>query len=229
MKKQPVQKTTEELLNDLNNPSTEISEEKIQSEDTILTFLRFYNIEPGPYYIKDKYLYKLYKQFTEVPVSSISFHIRMGEYLKISKPIYPEEKDKHFKYYSINKKQLNLSEKALEVIENTEKYPPHKSLVWKDHFNNFLEKYEIKPGKEKYIWVSTNTIYDLYDKWTYEIKKKKCLSKSELIKFCKIYFEYKRDGMYSFYYKLDETIKDKMSETQARNRLTNEKKEKQKK
>jgi len=232
MKKQPIQKTTQELLNELNTP-VESTEEKIQNQDTVITFLRFYNIEPGPHYIKDKYLYKLYKQFTENPVSSVLFQTRMGEYLKSVNPIFREKRKQIGKHYLINKKQLNLAEKALEILEKENKKPSHKSIVWKNHFENFLNKYGIKPGKDKYIWVSTNTLYDLYDKWVYEIKKRRALSKRELVQFCKIYFEYKRDQAYSFYYKLDETIvqltkKDKMSETQARNSLTNEK-EKQKK
>lgn len=231
MKRQPVHKTTQELLDDLNSQqeTPNISEEKIQSQDTLLTFLRFYNIEPGTHPIKARYLYKLYKQFTENPITSIQFNTQIGYYLKFVRPSFKNNKKiEPSKYYLINKTVLNLSERALEFIESIDKNPPHKSLDWKAHFDNFLAKYDIKPGKDKYIWVSTTTLYNLYDKWKYEIKRKKGLSRNEFVQFCKIYFEHKQETM-SLYYKIDESIKDKMSETKARNSLTNEKEKKQEK
>ena len=58
MKKLPNNKTTEELLKDLETDSKEESlNEKIQhEEDSILTFLSFYNIQPGNERIKNNFL-----------------------------------------------------------------------------------------------------------------------------------------------------------------------------
>ncbi len=230
MKKQPVQKTTEELLKDLDNPSistTPVIEEKIQSEDTVLTFLRFYNIEPGTYTIKDTYLYKLYRQFTSEPVTSKTFQKALGYYLKYVQPKFPNDKTVTGKHYLINKKMLNLSEKALELVKKSDKTAQHKSLTWKTHYDSFLKRYGIEAGKDgDYIWASTTTLFNLYDKWTYEIKRKIGLSKREFIKFCKAHFEYKQDKN-TLWYKINDITKDKKSEIKARNSLTNEK-EKQK-
>ena len=225
MKKQPVQKTTAELIEDLTS-EVEVTEEKIQSEDTILTFLRFYNIEPGTHPIKDKYLYKLYKEFTKEPVNSKSFQKAMGYYLKSVNPQKSNTISISGKYYLINKKLLNLSEKALEVIQKSDKAPQHKSLAWKAHFDGFLKRYGIEAGKDgNYIWASTNTLFNLYDKWTFEIKRKTGLSKREFIKLCKAYFEHKQDNNNYLWYKINDITKDKKSETKARNSLTNEKEE----
>lgn len=228
MKRLPNNKTNEELLKELN--SVEESQEEISSEeDGILTFLRFYNIEAGKNKIKARYLYKLYKQFTKNPKNNKSFNIILGYYLP-----FISEKGNIEKCYLLNQKVLNLSKRALEFLEKEPKRPKHRSLPWIEHFNGFIKKYDIKAGSdENYVWVSSFILFDLYDKWVYEIRKKRNLSKFELIQLCKASFLSKKDSI-TDWFKIDTSITKHLSrevdeKIKARNSLTNETKEKQKK
>lgn len=228
LKKQPNKKSTEELLEILNNSETSKEDKIDHEEDTIITFLRFYNIEPGNQKILDSFLLKLYNQFTKNPVSSRIFVERIAHYI----PYVIKYNNK--KYYLISQKALNLSEKAYEFVKNQNSYPKHRSINWKLHFENFLKKYDIKSGKNsEYLWISFKMLYNLYDKWIYEIKKKQWISEREFSKLCKIYFTHK-NAKSSLWFKIDESIsnkltKDMMSELKARTSSINEKEKKQKK
>lgn len=218
LKKSANNKSTEELLKDLETEiEGKVSERKIQSEDSVITFLRFYNIEPGNQKIKTTYLYKLYKDFTKNPHSSYTFAKKIGNYLTRIAAKYGD-------HYLINQKVLNLSEKALEILKKNDVDNTHGSLPKKQHFDNFIKKYNIKPGtSDSWIWISTQALFNVYDKWSYSIKKKNPLSLNRFRDLCKVYFPFKQDQM-TYYFKI--TPLDMMSEEQARNSLTNEKKEK---
>lgn len=227
-KKLPNSKSTEELLKDLDSAQEEFlndTTKPIDQEDTIITFLRFYNIEPGTQQILQKYLYKLYKQFTKDPVNSRSFSNSIIQYI-------PSIVKHDERFFLINQKVLNLSERAMKFIEEDK----NRSLKvsWKFHFDNFIKKYEIKAGKgDDWIWVSSDILYNLYDKWVYEIGRKTSLLVPEFRKLCKVYFSTK-EGKHSPWYKLDNSILKHVSPEmdsgiKARNSSNNEKKEKQKK
>lgn len=235
LKRSPSKKTTEELLKDLNLPEDikdrlSIEEKLIQrEEDDILTFLRFYNIESGKNEIKKRYIYKLYSQFSKDPVSKHSFNLCLGLYLKTN------HRDPKESFFLINQKILNLSEKALEFLEKQTHKPRSRSLPTIQHFENFLKKYHIKAAKDdnNWVWVSSDILYNMYDKWKYSIKKSTAISLHEFRQLCKAYFIWKRDEYY-FWYKLDNSIctslpLDKKYKVKTRTRLLNEKEEKQKK
>lgn len=226
-KKSPDNKTTEELLEDLNNP-TDSEEVIINEEDTILTFVRFYNLQPGLIKIKGKHLYSLYRKFTKEPKISKSFHEDISQYI----PYMRDEKTE--RVYLINKKMLNLSEKALELIKKENKAPKHARVIYKLHFENFINKFDIKSGNDtSFVWASIKILYNLYDKWVYGIRKTRPLSKQEFREFCKVHFKHKEtdDG---YWFKLNDNILEHVtpemdSGTKARNSLPNEKEEKPKK
>lgn len=221
-KKLPVTKSTEELLKDLEVPE-EIVEEKIESKDTVITFLRFYNIEPGLEKIHQRQLYKLYKEFTENPLIQYTFAENLSLYI-------PWTMVKEQKVYLINQKAMNLSEKALEFLDKQTKHPRHKALPSQAHFKNFVDKYNIKRGTgTNWIWVSAVIFYNLYDKWTYSIKKKSPFSEKSFRDLCKLYFEHKEDPQL-LWFKLNISICQHLSREmdkkyKARKRLPHEKKE----
>lgn len=225
MKKLPNSKSLEELLKDLENPS---ESETIQvEEDSILTFLSFYNIEPGKEKIKDTLLYKLYKQFTKDPKSAQGFHTAIGSYI----PTVTEFNYQRF--YLINQKVLNLSKRALEFLKKDVKARPrHRVISLRIHFDNYMKKYALEP-KDEFIWASFDVLYNLYDKWTYEIKKKNRLSLEEFRKLCQIYLIHKENKT-AQWFKVNISITKHLSKEmdkkiKARNSFPNEKEEKSKK
>lgn len=229
-KKLPSHKSNEDLLKDLNLEDEQISpdvEEKIQSSDTILAFLRFFNIEPGKQEVKAKYLYKLYSKFTEKPLNKLTFSIQMGEYFQFKSGLHDETK-----VYLVNQKVLNLSEKLLNFLEKQTRHPRHKALSSKAHFESFINKYGLKPGeKQDWIWVSIDLLYNLYDKWVYSIKRKQPMAKDEFERICHAYFIHK-DNKRITWFKIHTSIlqhvsKDMDTKIKARNSFSNEKEKKQ--
>jgi len=227
--KLPSKKSIDELLEDLNVEVKESPtiQKKIETEDTIFAFLKFYNIEPGIQKIHQIHFYELYKQFTKKPVSPTAFNQTLPLYIPFIKIRNSN------KIYLINQKALNLSEKALEFIEKKTR-PGHKILKKQIHFQNFLKRHDIQPGKSNnFLWVSSVILYNLYDKWSYSIKKEQPLTIKEFRKLCRIYFSCKEDPQV-LWFKIDNSIlkyitPEMDSGKQTRNRLTNEKEEKQKK
>ena len=225
MKKLPNSKSLEELLKDLDDPNE--STEQIQiEENSILTFLSFYNIEPGKERIRNTFLYRLYKQFTKDPKSPKAFHRVLYDYI----PFVEEFNDD--KFYLINQKVLNLSKRVIEFLKKDDKSKLRKRATsWKFHFDNFVDKYDIKPGDDKnFIWVSFPILYNMYDKWTYEIKKNNRLSLEEFRRLCQIYLNHK-ESKKTQWFKVNNSITKYISremdkKLKARNRSPNETKEK---
>lgn len=216
------EKTIEELLKELENQASkpEVVKPKKTSSD-ILKFLTTFSIEPGYCLIERKILYKLYKQYERThgihkPLIERKFYRLIKNYLKSVKScLY------------INQKSFDLSEKVINLLK-PEVRQTTKMIPMQMHFNNFIKKYNLKPGKKPHqIWVSAKTLYDLYDEWTYGIRKKRPLSYRSFTNFCKIYFPIsKEDQRDKVWISLDDSI----SETiKARNSYINEEEKEPKK
>jgi hypothetical protein len=224
LRKSVNKKTNEELLKDLQSDVESEDQVITSEEDNILTFLRFYNIEAGNYPVIDKFLYLLYKEFSKEPVTVKRFTRAIGLYI-------PRKQKNYGHLYFINQKTVNLAQKAEEYIKNKPGIRKHKSIQWKQHFDNFIEKFEIKvAGAKNYIWVSSEFLYDFYDKWVYSISRKSQLSRHEFRQFCQIYFEHKIHE-HRLWLKIDKSITKHLpgkrlprSKKKARNSLTNEEK-----
>lgn len=198
-KKLPNNKTNEELLQELESlKEVEIEDITDRSEDSILLFIRFYNIQPGKNKITSKEIYQLYSMWKQGSIeSSRKFHLTLNKYLSSSESV-------DGKYYYINLDKINLQEKAFDLIKKN-KRPAYKKSQIKQHFDNFLNKYSIQPGKDKnYIWIHISILFNLYDEWTYSIRKKNPIAKEEFYKFCKLYFEDKMDKNRHTYIKINE-------------------------
>jgi predicted NUDIX family phosphoesterase len=228
MKKIPNTKTTEELLQDLND-AKEIPEEYkvIDEDDSVLTFIRYYNIQPGKIPVKKVYLYKLYKKFTKEPLVRRAFSIQMNQYFDTSS--YNTNA-----YWLINQKALNLSEKALQVLKKeTTKQNVTKMPSKHDHFESWIKHDNITKGTDSnWIWVSAIMLYNIYDKWAY-FHKKKTLSRDNFNKMLRLYFPDLKQTYRGLYFKLNNSIckhitPDMESGKLARNSLTNEKEEQKK-
>lgn len=222
--KRPDKKTTEQLLQDLENYEV-VQPKRVKNEDDIVAFLRFYNIEDGPSRIPSKTLYNLYKKSTTKPSNEATFNLRIGKYLL-------KYQIRANVYYKINQKTINLSEKALELLKP--KREKTKNHFWKIHFENFIKKFNLKSGKEThFIWVSIAILFDLYDEWTYEIKRNSTLNIKVFSEFCRLYFPKTTIKDRKTWFCMDETIKETLTEEriarfEARKQTPDEKKKSKK-
>ncbi len=202
-KLRPDKKTTEELLKDLEN-SSHSDKRKIHVNDDILSFLRFYNLEEGRFKVKSYVLYKLYRWYTQTPRSKMSFHLKMNQYLPIHK-----ERDEV--YYKINRKAVNLTEKALEILK-----PKREKTLYNGNslnFKNFIKKFNLKIGTDdSFIWISIDMLYDLYDEWTYNIYKKNPMDRYAFMSFCSLYFPKCKRSSDVLWFQMSETIKETLTE-----------------
>lgn len=177
----PIEHSTEELLKSLEN------EEKFsESEELIIypdinndipSFLSMYEIQPGKDVVPHRTLYELYKLWSKNPVSKDVFGNEIGKYLLIH-----QKGPKLF--YLINHKALKLTKEAYKFILDRS-IDKTKSPPWKRHFDSFISKYNIQPGS---YYLESFVLYDLYDQYVYEIKKKQPLGEDQFFNFCKIYF-----------------------------------------
>jgi len=198
-KKLPDKISDEELLKALETAKDdEFSLKLDRKEDEIVSFLRFFNIENGNHPIRKTQIYRLYKLYSKNPIGNIEFQEKLGHYIV---PVV--------KYYKINKTAANLNDKLYEFLEkNTINKDRFKVKSWHTHFNNYIKKYSIKSGsRDNFIWLESFLLYDLYDQWTYEIKKKSPLSEETFNRFCKLYFkEKKTTDKWILWLKIDDSI-----------------------
>jgi hypothetical protein len=222
MKQVPSTISTEDLLKELEK-IPEVVEDvkpKIPEKNEILNFLYTFNIEPGNFEIERKIIYNLYKNYSDKPLSEKKFYKRLQQYLTTTKG----KRTRIF--FNINQKSLDLSQKVTNLLKPKTR-PSTKMIPLQMHFDNFVKKYGLKAGKKpNFIWVSVKVLYDMYDEWVYQIRKKKPLGYKEFVNFCKIYFPISKEGDGKVWLMLN----DSASETiKARNSFKNEKEKKSKK
>jgi len=202
MKQLPSTISTDDLLKQLENEKPfvekndkEPSKRRPKKESEILSFLNTFNIQPGDERIHGRIIYNLYKKYADDPLSEIKFYNRLINYIKI-----------HQGYFFVNQKSLDLSERVIAFLTPTPR-PKTKIVPLQIHFNNFIKKFDLKSGKAPHhIWVSLKTLYDLYDEWTYNIRKKKPLGYKHFSKFCQIYFPITKQTTGKIWISLDESI-----------------------
>ena len=214
----------EDLLKELENskepePTVEKEIKKRIGEDSLLKFLTEFNIEPGSNRVDRKIIYKLYEQYTSHPLSEKRFYREIKTYLTTSDGKYM----KYRKFLHINQRSLDLSERVINYLKPKSR-PRTKMIPMQMHFQNFVNKFNLKIGKApKSIWVSVTTLYDLYDEWVYDIRKKRPLGIKEFSNFCKLYFPTTKRIHTKVWVSLDDSIKQLI---EARTSFQNEQRKK---
>lgn len=209
-KQLPSSISTDDLLKQLETVKEEVKKKTRKSSD-LLEFLTTFNIEPGIIRVERKILYRLYKQYSNKPLSDAAFYRRLANYIKMEK-----------NFFYVNQKQVDISERVLNLLK-----PAHREqtrvVPLQMHFQNFIKKFNLKAGKKpNTIWVSAKTLYDLYDEWTYGIRKKTPLNYRQFTKFCTIYFPINKQTTGKIWISLDDSIFELIK---ARNSFKNEEKE----
>lgn len=149
--------------------------------DDTIRFLTTFNIQPGDNYVRKSALYQIYRKWSHSPIGVNKFATIVGSYIPFS------TKGPHT-YYRVNLKASELSIEVYKNIEDTS-IDKNKSKNWRVHFENFLNKFSITKGT---YWIESYMLYYLYDKWTYEIKRKNCIGYNQFVSFLDVYFEHKR-------------------------------------
>lgn len=200
-RKLPHKISDEDLLEALKSTTKDTpSQEEFSNypvlQNDVVMFLSFYQIEPGKDTVPQKMLYDLYKLWSNNPISKVSFGIEISKFLLI------HQKGPRW-YYLINRSSLNLTKAAFDLV-NKQTINKAKSPPWRKHFENFLNKYEIKPGD---YFLESFVLYDLYDEYVYGLNKKLPLGEDQFFNLCKIYFKHKRKtSNYLTWFGVDKSI-----------------------
>jgi hypothetical protein len=185
-------------------------------------FLSFYKIKPGKDLVLKRVLYKLYGYWSENSLDKEKFNSQVNEYI-------PTRQVGPYMYYVINQKALDLSKHAYDhIIEHT--HDRTKIPAWKAHFDKYLEYYKLKPGT---FFIESYILHNLYDKYTYETKKKMPMGYKQFVNFCRLYFDAERlTSNKVCYFGVDKSIREFITDDEIKqlrkSRKLNGKKAKQK-
>jgi hypothetical protein len=196
-KRPPNKLSDNELLDILNRTSLE-DKDRIKIEDSsdndILRFISFYEIEEGKHFVSSSLMYKLYKAWSRGMSLSSQFGHQFSQYFS--------------KYqiglsygYLLNIDKLKVSKQLFNYLNADSKI---QKTVRKTHVANFIKKYGIKRGTFE---IDLHSLYYLYDKWTYSYKKKVPLSKFVFFNVMKLFLSTNPlTGHNKTYFLIDETI-----------------------
>lgn len=205
MRKKPITEVTDEELLKLLEGNSETSELNIEEyPNDVLEFMSVFNLQNGPYPVKTAVLGRFYSQWSQNPLKPNQFTKELHKFLNID--------GNNFMLNITNNEILKKTLKHLEKRDNT------KLKISKLHFDNFIKKYNIQKGD---FWMKDIVFYDLYDKWSYEINKKRPFSFYSFKKFCNLYFM-KKSIHSNDWYAVNKSIIKHLTE-EMRNVLTNKK------
>lgn len=171
----------------------------------ILRFIDTFKITQGPYKTGSKFIYDIYRKWSKKPLDQRSFAKEFGNY-------FSRKSEKY---------ELNLNPKefaSLRASKNSYKTDKTKSPFYKQHFELFLNKFDIKRGT---LYIKTAVLYDLYDKWHYKNFKKKNNTIMPILfnEFMRLYFDNKIDHMTN-YFGIDKMILNHLTVEQKLNCLS---------
>lgn len=196
--------TIEELEKAALEQSPEGQKSTQEYETDVPQFLAFYQIKPGKDLVNKRIIFKLYKCWSENPVSTEKF----GEQINL---FIPSHQIGSQYFYHLNRKALDLSTEAYNhIVKHT--HDRIKVPAWKAHFDKYLDHYHLKSGD---FFIAAIGLYNLYDKFAYDTKKKMQLGYGQFIKFCRLNFEQEKmtkDGI--LYFGIDRSIKDFITDEQ---------------
>jgi hypothetical protein len=173
-KRLPSDVSLDALIEAAINESEAITSDVDVFSSDVVAFLMHYKLSSGKHPIDGKVLYKLYKAWSKIKCSNKAFSFNLTLYI-------PKEK----RYYLINKEPAELIADLASAIKKKSPPATRKKGNW-EHFKAFLNAVELSPGEE---WLEGYVIAHFYDKWTYNNKRKKVLSETNLYNFLRVSFE----------------------------------------
>lgn len=190
----------EELLKALENTK---ETKEVPKSSEVLRFIDAFKMDKGSYEIGSKFMYDLYRKWSAKPLDQRGFAKEFNNYFKPRSSF-------HKMIYDLN---LNPKEfESLRAGKNKYKTDKTKSPHYKQHFELFLNRFDIKKGT---LYIKIPVLYDLYDKWHYTNFKKKNNTITPLLfnEFLRLYFNYKMDHM-NYYFGIDKMILNHLTDEQ---------------
>jgi hypothetical protein len=173
----------EDLLSALDNKQEDSTD--IIVDDVVFLFIQAFNIKAGKNKVSSKLLYDLFKLWnTSETLTPVKFSMQLSKYF--------EKPDENSKFYLLNKEIADIVKTIHQYNVGTSTAPKAdlgiKSKNVHRHFNKFIDKYGIQPGK---LYVECDILYHLYDTWCYN-KKIKTLSYTRFKELCMMFFDSKK-------------------------------------
>lgn len=201
MKRVPKELTNEEILKALENSDVELPQGMPEYRNDILAFLSFYGVTNGKEKIPCRLLYKIYREWSENPLTSKTFSEEIHQHIEFDKS-----------YIYINLKSIDLSISAYKHLKSNSRNKT-KSPAFRKHFDEFTSLHELKKGTK---WIPSFVLYYLYDKWCYNSKKRPLLSEENFSRFLKLYFPIrKRARGTNYWYSVDKSIYNHITKEQV--------------
>lgn len=162
----------------------------------IFDFISVYKLTNGENKVSARLLYKLYKQWSKDPLTKLKFAYEMTD-------LFEYYTNCHGNMYLLNQSAISLKQLLNEI--KPEKRLKVNQKRWGEHFQKFLNKYNIKKGS---FLIKDVVLYNIYDKWAYKNKLKSQLTLNQFRKFCKVFFDSTKKG----YFSVDNSVKNYLSE-----------------
>ena len=186
-----------ELVEKENYTQEEIKDSSVSINDPILTFIQAFGLKPGDHPVPQKAIFSLYTHWAKYPLKRRTFYNRFSNYF-VTQPLYSRN------YYLLDKDSLAISKRTIE-LQIKDKHPRTKNKNYKNHFESFLKAHKLERGT---FWVPFQTLYHVYDKWTYKNKNLKPLGRDSFYDYCCMYFNYKENRNLRAWFRVSSTFKE---------------------
>lgn len=205
MNKKPINELTEEELSSLISESEVKVVEEIpinnvilESFDNILPFISTFNIKNGDNEVDSMLLYSLYKHWSKLDDLQLK-----GKFINELNKYFQFLSRSGRKYYLLDKSGLLFAPSIYELYEKKCKRKRTLPKGSTNHFNSFINTYQIKRSDSR--WISFETLYFLYIGWR-NIKKLKQKLKEKMFKrFLTLYFGKAKHTKEGLFYKIELT------------------------
>lgn len=169
--------------------------EILEYDNNVIPFLSHYQIQPGDYLVTKSQLYTLYKQHVDEPLSALSFHRIVGQFIG------------HFRnysgnFYKINLHQFKLSEYVFKLRVGKRK-KVDKSNTYRKHFEAFMNKMGVERGNK---WLEGYILQEIYRDFCRERKKRPSFGYENFLKMARLYLEHRRvSSSRAVFFKINES------------------------
>ena len=167
----------EELLKRLETSDEDV-DYRNPHENDVMEFIAFFGIEQGDFKVTTNLLYRIYRGWSKLKISSKSFLHTFSYYVIV-------EKGNAF----LDKQAFKLTDEAYQYLlgaHNTNSLTRVPKV--RQHFSAYLSHYKITSGTN---WIEFQVLYYLYDKWAYKNKTKRPLAQKPFKRFLSDNFERK--------------------------------------
>jgi len=173
-------KSTEDLLNELES-TEEVESDVVEFSDDVVLFLNKYNIITGDKSVKREVLYKLYKTFSQFPLTKTQFGRIISYYLS-------SYSNKRGTWYKVNIDAFKINELTFKTI-SSRKVNKTRNKSYVTHFDDICNKIGLKKGNS---WIEGYVIYEIYRKWCKAHDKTPLLGYGTLHDFLCLSFDFRR-------------------------------------